>query len=162
MNSIRTPIINATALALLCLALGPAQNAHAGNDPSIKSAARKAIQASMEDFIEARTIGGVFHIFDPVTGRLLDLRFKKLHRGIVRKGGFYVSCADFVDPRGKKYDLDFLVAPDGEAMRTLQAIIHSVGKKKVKYHLESTGPELSRGEPAEDPDEEWDDRGVWW
>jgi|TARA_B110000495_G_scaffold192771_1_gene197293 hypothetical protein len=60
-----------------------------------------------------------------------------LHKGVVKKGPFYVSCADFVDAKGRAYDLDFLVAGKGETLRVLQALVHSVDGEKRPYHLES-------------------------
>jgi hypothetical protein len=67
----------------------------------------------------------------------MQLKFLKLHEGIVKKGSFYVSCADFLDERGQKVDLDFLVIPDGDSLKTVQAVVHSIDGKKRKYHLES-------------------------
>jgi hypothetical protein len=124
----------AVAIAGQLLAGGTAE---AGDDPSIKGELRSGIQQAMNDFVEEQTVDGVIRIYDPVEGRLLRLQFKKLHSGIVRKGDFYVSCADFGDKNGREIDMDFLVIPDGEALRATQAIIHSVDGKKRKYHLES-------------------------
>jgi hypothetical protein len=122
-------------LPLLILTLGLA--ARAGDDPSIKGDLRVRIQAAMNTYVASQTINGVFRVYDPVEGRLLRLKFKALHSGIVRKGDFYVSCADFVDQAGRRIDLDFLVLPDGRALRATQALVHSVDGKKRAYHLES-------------------------
>ena len=65
------------------------------------------------------------------------MEFKALHKGVVKKGPFYVSCAGFVDAKGRAYDLDFLVAGKGETLRVLQALVHSVDGEKRPYHLES-------------------------
>ncbi len=67
----------------------------------------------------------------------LRLEFDSLHEGIVRKGDFYVSCADFVDQSGRKIDVDFLVLPDGDQLKATQGIVHSIDGDKRKYHLES-------------------------
>jgi hypothetical protein len=109
----------------------------AGNDPSIKGDLRTNIKASMMSFIENRMVNDTFMIYDASKGKLLRLKFDKLHDGIVKKGEFYVSCADFFDEKGKKVDLDFLVIPDGDNLHTVQAVIHAVDGKKRKYHLES-------------------------
>lgn len=109
----------------------------AADDPSIKGKLRTNIQATMSQFINDHTVGQTFRIYDPVEGKLHKLKLDKLHEGIVKKGDFYVSCADFVDPRnGRKFDLDFLVIPDGDKLVATQAVIHSVDGKKRKYHLE--------------------------
>ena len=109
----------------------------AGNDPSIKGDLRTNIKASMMSFIENRMVNDTFMIYDASKGKLLRLKFDKLHDGIVKKGEFYISCADFFDEKGKKVDLDFLVIPDGDNLHTVQAVIHAVDGKKRKYHLES-------------------------
>ncbi len=109
----------------------------AGNDPSIKGDLRTNIKASMMSFIENRMVNDTFMIYDASKGKLLRLKFDKLHDGIVKKGEFYISCADFFDEKGKKVELDFLVIPDGDNLHTVQAVIHAVDGKKRKYHLES-------------------------
>ena len=124
----------ALAAALLLLWGGPAA---AGDDPSIKGQLRTQIQKAMNDFVGAQTVDGVVRIYDPVEGRLLRLEFDELHSGILRKGDFYVSCADFVDQAGRKIDVDFLVLPDSAGkLRATQGIVHSVDGSKRKYHPE--------------------------
>ncbi len=76
------------------------------------------------------------YVYDSVQGSLLKLKLDKLHSGIVKKGDFYVSCADFKDQAGRKIDVDFMVRPSGNKLITTQALIHSVDGKKRKYHLE--------------------------
>ncbi len=124
----------APLLLALSLLTGPV--AHAADDPSIKGDLRTNIQATMDTFIKSQTIDGTLRLYDPVEDKLLKVSLKKLHPGIVKKGDFYVSCADFVDSKGRKYDLDFLVVPAGDKLITTQAIVHSVDGKKRKYHLE--------------------------
>ena len=126
----------AAFLASLVLLLTTAV-AWAGDDPSIKGDLRTNIQAAMDDFVTDQSVGGVVRIYDPVEGRLLKLESYELHSGIVRKGDFYVSCADFADQDGRKIDVDFLVLPDASGkLRATQGIVHSVDGDKRKYHLE--------------------------
>ena len=126
----------AAFLASLVLLLTTAA-AWAGDDPSIKGDLRTNIQAAMDDFVKDQSVGGVVRIYDPVEGRLLQLQSYELHSGIVRKGDFYVSCADFVDQDGRKIDVDFLVLPDESGkLRATQGIVHSVDGDKRNYHLE--------------------------
>ena len=123
--------------ALSAIVLLAASAGSAADDPSIGEPIRSQIQASMAAFIEAKTIDGVYSHYDPVTGERLRLELAELHAGIVQKGDFYVSCADFVAPEGNKVDLDFLVLPDEEGVRTVQAIVHKADGEKRPYHLES-------------------------
>ncbi len=123
-----------SAAAALLLAAPAAQ---AGNDPSIEGDLRKNIQAAMDSWVGEQTVDGTVRLYDPVEGRLLELKFEELHDGIVKKGDFYVSCADFADQDGRKIDVDFLVLPDGDELIATQAIVHSVDGKKRQYHLEN-------------------------
>ena len=133
---IRNSLIRKGLFILTCLSvLGG--SVYAANDPSIKGTLREGVTQSMQTFIDRNTVGGTYRIYDTVSGKMAVLTFEKLHDGIVKKGDFYVSCADFVDAQGKKYDLDFLVVSDGDSLVTTQAIIHSVDGEKRKYHLES-------------------------
>ncbi|MCG8591118.1 MAG: hypothetical protein MJE66_17640, partial [Proteobacteria bacterium] len=115
----------AGAMALACVAF----TAQAADDPSIRGDERTGIHKAMRDFIADQQGGGDTWLhYDPVNGQLLRLRLKELHDGIVKKGDFFVSCADFVDPQGTKVDLDFLVLPTPDGYRVNQAIVHKVGK----------------------------------
>ena len=125
-----------TLAALFSLSIAATTVAFAADDPSIKGALRTNIKASMVSFIESKMINDTYYIYDAVGGKLLELKFAKLHEGVVKKGDFYVSCADFVDKNGTKVDLDFLVIKDGDNLQTIQAVVHSLDGKKRKYHLE--------------------------
>ena len=77
--------------------------------------------------------GGRYPIFDPDSKNVVQLEFKGLHKGVVvkgKQGKYYISCADFTDEEGKKYDLDFLVSPDLEVMESL---VHKKDSKKFDY-----------------------------
>ena len=124
-------------VAGLLLMLALSSLAMAEDDPSTKGKLRQDIQTSLKSFIRSETIDGTFYLYDPVEGKLLRLKFDKLHEGIVRKGNFYVSCADFVDQNGRKVDVDILVRPSAGKLITTQAIVHAVNESKRQYHLES-------------------------
>ena len=117
--------------------LAISSSAWAGNDASIKGDLRSNIHFSMNQFIQGQAIDGQMYVFDAADGKLLKLKLDELHDGIVKKGDFYVSCADFVDHEGRKVDVDFLVREQGNLLITTQAIVHSVNGNKRKYHLES-------------------------
>ncbi len=121
----------------LLLSLAMSSLATAEDDPSIKGQLRQNIQTSMKSFIRSETIDGTFYLYDPVEGKLLRLKFGKLHEGIVGKGDFYVSCADFVDQNGRKVDVDMLVRDSAGKLITTQAIVHAVNGSKRQYQLES-------------------------
>lgn len=125
-----------TGLAALALTITLSINVYAADDPSIKGDLRSNVQQSMADFIQQQTIDGHMYVYDAVDGKLLSLKLKKLHSGIVKKGDFYVSCADFTDQKGQKIDVDFMVRSTGDKLITTQALVHSVAGEKRKYHLE--------------------------
>ena len=111
-------------------------NAWAGNDKSIKGDLRSNIQYSMSQFINSNSVDGKLYLYDNVKGKMLKMKLDNLHTGIVKKGNFYVSCADFVDQNNRKIDIDFMVMEDGSKLITTQALVHSVDGNKRKYHLE--------------------------
>ncbi len=113
-------------------------NALGGDDPSIKGKLRTNIQSAMKNFIENKSVNNVYRHYDPVIGKLLHLKLEKLHTGIVKKGDFYVSCADFRElSTNKLVDLDFMVVDNNGKTFTSQAIVHKADGKKRAYHLES-------------------------
>ncbi len=121
---------------ILSLSLIPVSSVLAGDDPSIKGQLRTDIQNAMNEFIAHLTVDGTYRHYDPVDGRLLHLKEPNLHEGIVKKGEFYVSCADFIDQEGNSIDVDFLVLRDGDEVHAIQGIVHKVNAKKRPYHLE--------------------------
>ena len=119
------------------LLLGLTTAAFTADDPSIKGATREGVQRAMQSHIAKNTLADRYVIYDAQTGHLNRLAFKELHAGIVKKGDFYVSCADFLDGQGKKYDIDFLVAQKNGAYHVLQGLVHSIDGEKRKYHVEN-------------------------
>lgn len=132
----RIPVILSIGL-LTVMSLMFTASALAADDPSIKGDLRQNIQTSMNEYIDHQSIDGSLYVYDAVAGKLLALKLDELHEGIVKKGDFYVSCADFKDQQGRKIDIDFMVREKGGKLITTQALVHSVDGKKRKYHLES-------------------------
>jgi len=124
------------AITSLILSVSMASTVFAANDPSIKGDLRGNIQQAMQQFIQQQTINQAMYLYDAVDGHLLKLTLDKLHDGIVKKGDFYVSCADFKDQKGRKIDVDFLVRSDDHKLIATQGLVHSVDGEKRKYHLE--------------------------
>jgi hypothetical protein len=123
------------SLGLMAVGLGAVPTA-AADDPSIRGEQRDQIQAAMTRFVAEQSVEGVVRIYDPVDGKLLRLRLDEVHEGIVRKGDFFVSCADFRDQDGRRIDVDFLVIERGDGLVATQGVVHSVDGNKRKYHLE--------------------------
>jgi len=121
-------------IAILSLVI--ATTTYAADDPTIKDQLRLDIQSAMKIHITENQIKGSYVYFDTKTGKLLKLQLEELHSGIVSKGDFYVSCADFRSSQGDLYDIDFLVSGEREHLRVYQAIIHKSPEGKRKYHIE--------------------------
>jgi len=128
-----TRLLQVSGISLFLLSA----TAIAADDPSIKGDIRTNVQQAMNELIQQRTVGGNFKFYDAITNKVHDLRLVKLHDGIVKKGDFYVSCADFVDAKGNTIDMDFMVISSGNTMIATQAILHKIDGKKRKYHLEN-------------------------
>ena len=124
------------ALLAALAALGLSAGAFAADDPSIQGQQRAGIKAAMSQHIDAAKYRDEFVMFDAVEGGMRKLRFDNLHEGVVRKGEFFVSCADFYDGRGRLYDLDFLVVEEDGEYRVLQSLIHKIDDRKRMYHVE--------------------------
>ena len=73
-----------TALGLSILLSTPV--VLAADDPSIKGDLRQALMDSMMTYIENRMVNDTFYIYDGSQGKLLKLKYEKLHEGIVKKG----------------------------------------------------------------------------
>lgn len=123
------------ALVLVAATLANPFALLAGDDPSIKGELRTSIQGAMKTYIDAHVVDGVYWQYDAVTNQLLKLTFKGLHDGIVKKGDFYVSCADFATPDGKIHDLDFIVAEGKDGVVAVQGIVHKLGDEKRAYSI---------------------------
>ncbi len=117
------------ALAILTFAvlLPWSNSAFAGDDPSITGELRANIQQAILRAIDEGTVGGIYRFYDPLTQSVLSLEFTKLYSETLKKGDFYVRCAEFKDSRGRVVDVDFLVIPDGDEMRVTLAVVHKIG-----------------------------------
>ena len=105
-------------------------------DSGISVDMRRGVQSAIQDHVDQHLVSGRYVIYDAVAGHLKKLKLDEIHEGIARVGDFYVACADFVDPKGVKYDLDLLVIEDNGQFRVLETVVHSIDGKKRTYHLE--------------------------
>jgi len=110
----------AAVLMLMALAVS------ATDDASIRGILRPQIWAIMDDYLLTQMPYGTMRLYDPVEDKVLELETRAFSERVVRKGDFYVSCADFVDQDGRKIDLDFLVLHTEEPMRVTQTVIHKI------------------------------------
>ena len=120
----------------ISLCIGLAIPALAADDPSIKGKTRTDVQAAMNTHVTDNTISEEYVIYDAADSKVKGLTFKELHSGIVKKGDFYVSCADFTDASGNMYDVDFLVGKTDGGFRVYQAIVHKLNGEKRPYEVE--------------------------
>ncbi len=107
---------------------------YAADDPNIARETKDKVQIAMSAHINTLMAknGGSYPIFDSDSGNVVQLQFLKLHTGVVVKGikgKYFISCADFTDASGTKYDLDFLVSANYEVV---EALVHK--KNGIKQH----------------------------
>lgn len=128
-------VIN-TISTMMIMALYSTSTLYAANDPSINGNTRSKIKSAMSEMINRNTVNNVYSHYDPIKGVLHDMELVELHDGIVKKGNYYVSCADFRNSKGQLLDIDFLVLEKDDKFVATQAVIHKADDKKRKYHLE--------------------------
>jgi hypothetical protein len=103
---------------------------------------KQDVQGAMKSYVQelTKTEG-----FMPVVhkGKVIKLTVAKsdkypdgFHSGVKSKNNLYVSCADFVDEKGNKYDVDFLVSKQDNKYQVVQPIVHSINGEKSPYDLD--------------------------
>ncbi len=92
-------------------------------------------QAAMRAHIAANSDARGYKIFDGPTGKLMQLKFTKLHTKVKQKGDYHVSCADFQDAAGNKFDVDFVAAKTKSGYRVMEAWLHKKDGVKRPYFV---------------------------
>ena len=106
-----------------------------GDDTSIPKSEKTKIQATMKNHIESFSSKGEFPIFDQQAKAVINVKFKGLHSGVVKKGDYFVSCADFVDQSGIEYDIDLLVSLSGKKYKVIESLVHKKNGEKFPYDV---------------------------
>lgn len=125
-----------TAMALMALVAFSDRVSLAADDASIPADVKEKSRAAMEQFIKHEIeVKGSFLLNDPVENKILNLKYDKLHKGMVKYKDGFLACADFT--QGKTpYDIDFLVKIVDGQYRVVQAAVHAVDGKKRTGHME--------------------------
>ena len=122
-----------TVLFLLTFSLNASAGLFSNNNEDVQ----KAMKSYVENMIKNSS-------FMPVVykGKVLKLNVAKskkypdgFHSGVKNKGDLFVSCADFIDQKGNKYDIDFLVNRSDDKYAVVQPIVHSINGEKNPYDL---------------------------
>lgn len=106
------------------------------------ASSKQDVQGTMKSYVQdlTKTEG-----FMPVVykGKVIKLTVAKsdkypdgFHSGVKSKNNLFVSCADFVDDKGNKYDVDFLVSKQDNKYQVVQPIVHSINGEKSPYDLD--------------------------
>jgi len=126
-----TSFILLLTAAFALLTLFPAL---AADDPTIPKAEKQKINKAMHQYVSTIATKGLLPIFHPKSRNVIHLRLKKVHRGVFRKGPYFASCADFLGPKGTRFDVDFLVKKNQKGhYRVVLALIHKKNGKKWPY-----------------------------
>jgi hypothetical protein len=68
------------------------------------------LQATMQQFVDRKTVDGAYLLFDIKATEVRELYPVTGHPMIMRLGEHFVLCFDFVDGAGKKVEIDYYVA----------------------------------------------------
>ncbi len=105
--------------------------------PGDKAKVQKAMRSYVNLMTKDKSLMPVVY-----KGKVLRLRVDKsekypdgFHAGVKNKKNLYVSCVDFIDKKGNKYDIDFLVNKVGAQYSVVQPIVHSINGEKSPYDL---------------------------
>jgi hypothetical protein len=108
--------------------------AHEGISTSHRDAIQKAMSNHIQQVMDQNG-NGKFPIFDHSERTIIQLKFDYLHDSVEimgRENPYFVTCADFVDSDGVRYDLDFLVSKNHEVVAVL---IHAKKGIKIPYDI---------------------------
>lgn len=95
----------------------------------IKDAMAAHIQAEVDE-------RGVFHLRDDHTGKMLALKFVKIHDPVRQiDGATYFACTDFevVGEADKLYDIDFWLRPAGDELEVFDTKVHKEPRRSLIY-----------------------------
>lgn len=117
------PTFEKALMALLVagalIAAAPAQAG--GKKYDIPQEVRLELQAVMMDYMDFKSVDGLFVHYDHVADKIFKLYKANLHPTIIPAGNYYVLCSHLKTAEGEDIDVDFLVTKvDGE-YRVLQA-----------------------------------------
>ena len=93
-------------LALFVIFSGPSAMA-----ASINNSTRLALQSELRSYISTKTTSGAYTFFDEDNGSIQELKIKAIHPVIFVKGDRFLMCADFIDQKGKKVVIDYVMLP---------------------------------------------------
>lgn len=99
----------------------------------------------IEGYVVRHSQSGVFAIYDTREGKALALKLDSIHQtGATLASGELLYCADFVDLKGKEYDLDFYIRD------TQQGGSHDEGRRLIVGVVIHKVDGKDRLRPAED------------
>jgi hypothetical protein len=111
----------------------PAREGSRSKAPSEHPVEKKPVTIeSVAEFLEGYVAeeyskhDGWMQVRDDRADKTLSLKLDKIHRDRLAKTaeGTYFVCADFKDPGGKAYDLDFWVKETGAGLAVTETMIH--------------------------------------
>ncbi len=85
---------------------------------------KNAVKAAMAGYIEKNTTDGVYYIDGTPAS------FDYIHSGVSKKGGLYVSCADFKAGEDT-FDIDYYVKEEGGKFVVVKEVFHKKSGKKI-------------------------------
>ncbi len=125
-------ILSATVTLAIFVVLGGVVLCFAQGAPPLTDEQRQAVLASIESYVrQDSAIKGGFLIVDPRTSEPLALTLDHVHSAVKPDGDRYLACVDLKDARGQLFDVDVVVALDGDAPRIETVRLHKVDGKVI-------------------------------
>lgn len=126
---IQTPVTLAFTLLVLVLTTNTA------SADTVTPQLRSQLFTELKKYITSNTRDGKFTISNDPSQAPVGVTLKSLHPVLLKKGGTYMLCADFVSPAGRIVLIDFFVKPDVRARGAYRVQYYVIGNRNRFFRL---------------------------
>lgn len=103
-SSLIKKLLGVLAIALLLSSISDDASA-----ASIDNNTRVALQSELRTYIGTKTNDGIYSFFDESKGSVQKFQIKAIHPVIFAKEDRFLLCADFIDQKGNKVLIDYVM-----------------------------------------------------
>ncbi len=106
-----------------------------------KSVTIESVADFLEGYVERESTDGWMEVRDEEKDKTLQLALDKIHRErlTLTEEGTYFVCADFTNPEGKTYDIDFWVKKTPEGLEVTDTMAHKEAGEPRYQWMEKDG-----------------------
>lgn len=124
--------LSATLTLAIFVPLGCALLGFAEEAPKLSDEQRATVLEAIESYVrQDSAIKGGFLVVDPHSSQPLMLTLDHVHSAVKPDGDRYLACVDLKDARGQLYDVDVVVALEGDSPRVEAVRMHKVDGKPI-------------------------------